>query len=92
MRGITATHIQGNYPQSRRLVSTRPILAGQILWLPPKEELRIDVGLKDGCYNHPVVVLSPELSNGNVVILTVRGLLSSNRKESRVLTCFVNIL
>jgi hypothetical protein len=76
MPGITVAHIQGNHPQSRCLVSTRPILAGQILWLPPKEELRIDVGLKDGCYNHPVVVLSPELSNGNVVILTVRGLFS----------------
>jgi hypothetical protein len=76
MPGITAAHILGDHPQSRRLVSTRPILAGQILWLPSKEELRIDIGLEDGCYNHPVVVLSPELSNGNVVILTVRGLLS----------------
>lgn len=50
-----------------------PSLEGQIKWLPKKEELEAGIsGLEDGCYNHPVVILSKtEESDGTVLVLIV---------------------
>ncbi len=48
-------------------------LAGLILSLPPREGLPDHSELPDGCYNHPVVVLSSRASSQNdVVVLLVR--------------------
>lgn len=40
------------------------------MWLPEKKGSD-NTGLSDGCYGHPVVILSPEESDGKVVILIV---------------------
>ncbi|KAI8631301.1 hypothetical protein F5Y19DRAFT_26106 [Xylariaceae sp. FL1651] len=45
-------------------------LAGSIRWLPPKDKVG-DLGLKKGCYNHPVVVLSYKVQDGRVDILII---------------------
>ncbi|KXX74695.1 hypothetical protein MMYC01_207952 [Madurella mycetomatis] len=45
-------------------------LAGVIMWLPRRDVLRSHSELPSGCYEHPVVILSPQpLSTGKVVIL-----------------------
>jgi hypothetical protein len=90
MPGATVANIQG-WPQFRRSVSTRSVLAGQVLWLPRKEELGIDATLEHRCYNHPVVTLSPELLNGNVIVLIVGDYLFESQ-EPGALTRLVNIL
>lgn len=53
---------------------SRTGLAGLILWLPEKQErLPLHSNIPDGCYYHPVVILSPETSSsGEVVVLIVR--------------------
>ncbi|GAW23836.1 hypothetical protein ANO14919_134130 [Xylariales sp. No.14919] len=54
-------------------------LAGCIKWLPPKEELKPgDVGIDEGCCNHPVVVLSTRTHNSRVEILVITSLKGSN--------------
>ncbi|KAI0854682.1 hypothetical protein F4860DRAFT_508042 [Xylaria cubensis] len=55
---------------------TRTPLAGCIKWLPPKDELAVsDTILDDGCYNHPVLLLTSHLPNGkaDVFIITSFG-------------------
>lgn len=49
-------------------------LAGQIMWLPRKKEISVETALRDGCYHHPVVILSPTPVNGKVVILMITSL------------------
>jgi hypothetical protein len=44
------------------------------MWLPPREELSISLSLEEGCYDHPVVILSDRVEDGKVVILIVRTL------------------
>ena len=48
------------------------ILAGKIMWLPKQEQLDLDLGIDDGCYNHPVVVLSAFTEDDKVIVLLVR--------------------
>ncbi|KAI5859260.1 hypothetical protein GGS23DRAFT_327218 [Durotheca rogersii] len=52
---------------------SRQQLAGGIWWLPPKDKLtgNDDPDLDEGKCNHPVVILSPQLENGQVVFLIV---------------------
>ncbi|KAK3324408.1 hypothetical protein B0T19DRAFT_230051 [Cercophora scortea] len=76
MPGITPAQASGRRNrqshQPALTSSPRPSrLAGRIMWLPKKEDLDIDVGLSQGCYNHPVVILSPEVSDDDVDILIV---------------------
>ncbi|KAI0146448.1 hypothetical protein BJ166DRAFT_64978 [Pestalotiopsis sp. NC0098] len=47
----------------------RQHLAGYIGWLPPMSTEGVDRSLSDGCYNHPIVILSPLARDGKVVIL-----------------------
>lgn len=79
MPGVTASSVTATSvrrPREPREIATpRPHqqLAGCILWLPPKPELREDCGSDveaDRC-NHPVVILSPQAEDGNVVYLMV---------------------
>jgi len=44
------------------------------MWLPPEDEITVDTNLQDGCYDHPVVILSPQPSEGEVVILIMTSL------------------
>lgn len=61
-------------------------LAGCIKWLPSKEELKqTEPEIEEGCYNHPVVVLSSQAHNGRVDFLIVRAttyLLTQKEKNS----------
>ncbi|KAH6984270.1 hypothetical protein BKA56DRAFT_580821 [Ilyonectria sp. MPI-CAGE-AT-0026] len=50
------------------------LLAGKIMWLPKQGELQCDLGIDDGCYNHPVVVLSPFPESEKVVVLLITSL------------------
>ncbi|KAH6648270.1 hypothetical protein BKA67DRAFT_358591 [Truncatella angustata] len=49
----------------------RTQLAGHIAWLPRMNTPGIDLSLDPGCYDHPVVILSPRVTVGKVVILTM---------------------
>ncbi|KAI2778336.1 hypothetical protein F4815DRAFT_246592 [Daldinia loculata] len=82
MPGVTASSVTATSvrrPREPREIATpRPHqqLAGCILWLPPKPELREDCGSDveaDRC-NHPVVILSPQAEDGNVVYLMITSL------------------
>lgn len=44
------------------------------MWLPPEDEITVDTNLQDGCYDHPVVIISPQPSGGEVVILMMTSL------------------
>lgn len=60
---------------------------GCILWLPKKDDIdRHSVGadIGDGCFNHPVVVLSVDLVEKKAIILIVSVLISNCPK---LLTC-----
>ncbi|KAI0544034.1 hypothetical protein F4679DRAFT_61350 [Xylaria curta] len=51
---------------------TRTPLAGCIKWLPPKDELVVsDTILDDGCYNHPVLLLTSHLPDGKAEIFII---------------------
>ncbi|KAI1737873.1 hypothetical protein F4680DRAFT_201018 [Xylaria scruposa] len=51
---------------------TRAPLAGCIKWLPPKDELVVsDTILDDGCYNHPVLLLTSHLPDGKAEIFII---------------------
>lgn len=41
------------------------------MWLPKKEIIRVDLGFEDGCYGHPVVILSPTVQDDVVTMLIV---------------------
>ena len=51
------------------------IRAGYILWLPRKDEIDAqllgDAEIDDGCFNHPIVVLSTDQADGTATILIV---------------------
>lgn len=63
-------------------------LSGRIMWLPPQNEIRTGIDgvepatLDEGCYNHPVVILSPYLIGGQVVVLIVGHTCGTKGKES----------
>ncbi|KAI1751947.1 hypothetical protein F4782DRAFT_540520 [Xylaria castorea] len=51
---------------------TRTPLAGCIKWLPPKDELAVnDAILDDGCYNHPVLILTSHLPDGKAEMFVI---------------------
>jgi hypothetical protein len=59
----------------RRTTSTEASahLAGLIMWLPRRNRLPDHPELPEGCYQHPVVILSEQPSaTGDVVVLIVR--------------------
>ncbi|KAI1330031.1 hypothetical protein F5Y16DRAFT_364734 [Xylariaceae sp. FL0255] len=69
--------------ESERLF-TSSLLAGCIKWLPPKEKLSAKYGdLDDGCYNHPVVILSNYAQDGNVVVLFITSFNNSGSLETK---------
>ncbi|KAI0113497.1 hypothetical protein F4814DRAFT_348244 [Daldinia grandis] len=75
---VTATSVRRGSREPREVATPRPHeqLAGCILWLPSKHELREDCGSDievDRC-NHPVVILSPQAEGGNVVYLMITSL------------------
>ena len=52
--------------------------AGSIMWLPPKdripsEHLYAARDIDEGCFNHPVLVLSADRAQTEVIFLTVRS-------------------
>ncbi|KAK0648247.1 hypothetical protein B0T16DRAFT_113991 [Cercophora newfieldiana] len=49
-------------------------LAGQVMWLPWPNSIRVPTNLEAGCYNHPVVILSPRPVDEKVVILMATSL------------------
>lgn len=74
--------------EPRETVASRPPqqLAGCILWLPSKDELRGDredgdSDLEADRCNHPVVVLSPQVENGKVVYLMMTSLKDKDLEE-----------
>ncbi|KAK3687965.1 hypothetical protein B0T22DRAFT_141727 [Podospora appendiculata] len=75
MPGITAAQVNGRHGRNRqsRQLSLTPRsthLAGRIMWLPKKEDIdTVEPRLEEGCYNHPVAILSPEISDADVDIL-----------------------
>jgi hypothetical protein len=50
-------------------------LEGRILWLPKKDEINedllVNVGIEDGCFHHPVMVLSVDQVERKATILIV---------------------
>lgn len=51
----------------------RSHLGGAILWLPKQRKLKsVESDLEEGCYHHPVVILSPKPQDGKVALLLVR--------------------
>ena len=46
-------------------------LAGQIMWLRRRDRIAVETNLEEGCYDHPVVILSPKPRDGGVVMLMV---------------------
>ncbi|KAI0849206.1 hypothetical protein F5Y00DRAFT_235908 [Daldinia vernicosa] len=75
---VAATSVRRGSREPREVTTPRPHqqLAGCILWLPPKPELREGCGSDievDRC-NHPVVILSPQAEDGNVVYLMITSL------------------
>jgi hypothetical protein len=56
-------------------------MAGCILWLPKKDEidehLLVGVRMDDGCFNHPVVVLSADPVERKATILIVSILIQT---------------
>lgn len=67
--------------QSRQLKPQRSYLCGFIMWLPKKEELGFDVGLDNGCYHHPVVILSHQPQHGKVVVLLMTSFNETDLEE-----------
>jgi len=55
------------------------MLAGCILWLPRKDQTdqHVVIGsyIDDGCFNHPVVVLSVDLEGRTATVLIVSSIL-----------------
>jgi len=47
------------------------VIPGRIMWLPSREQLPTDIGLNDGCYDHPVVILSYDPRDGKVTFCLV---------------------
>lgn len=52
-------------------------IVGSILWLPPKAEIPFEYRyeantIEEGCFNHPVLILSVDQAKTEVVILIVR--------------------
>ncbi|KAH7118580.1 hypothetical protein B0J13DRAFT_532658 [Dactylonectria estremocensis] len=69
--------VRRKYPDQRVHPAARPKtcpLAGKVMWLPKRGELQCDLGIEDGCYNHPVVVLSPFPESEKVVVLLITSL------------------
>lgn len=66
--------VQVRRPQNRTY-QQHDTLVGCILWLPTKDRidhrLLVGVDIDDGCFNHPVVVLSTDLAEGKAIILIV---------------------
>ena len=61
-------------PQNRRQSFTQSD-PGHILYLPKKHEIRelsfFNLGLDDGCFNHPVVILSADERSDSATVLLV---------------------
>lgn len=59
--------------------------AGCIFWLPKKdyidERLLAGIDIDDGCFNHPVVVLSIDPNDGKATVLIVSILVQSLRSS-----------
>ncbi|KAH9989889.1 hypothetical protein F4779DRAFT_623895 [Xylariaceae sp. FL0662B] len=68
MPGVTRSSLRG---RPRETPARRSHLAGCILWLPSRDELPEDSNLDEGIYKHPVVILSPQLDDGKVVVLII---------------------
>ncbi|KAH8743430.1 hypothetical protein F5883DRAFT_369027, partial [Diaporthe sp. PMI_573] len=49
-------------------------LPGSIMWLPSRKELFTTLDIDERCYNHPVVVLSPQPLNGKVIFMLLTSL------------------
>ncbi|KAJ2903635.1 hypothetical protein MKZ38_009578 [Zalerion maritima] len=74
MPGPRHSYSDGNRRFPARVSSGYPFASppptpGHIMWLPSREELDVDVGIPDGCRNHPVLILSPHVEGGEVVVL-----------------------
>ena len=61
--------------RSQRVTIQPQVLAGSILWLPEKDDidprLLTGVEIDDGCFHHPVVILSTNLEDGKATVLIV---------------------
>ncbi|KAI1387128.1 uncharacterized protein F4822DRAFT_274636 [Hypoxylon trugodes] len=70
---VTAASVRRSSREPRDITAspTPQRLAGSILWLPPKNEIRgnCDPDLEAGMCDHPVVILSPWVDDGKVVYL-----------------------
>lgn len=66
--------LEARYPQSTTH-QHHGIQTGCILWLPKKddidERLLAGVDIEDGCFNHPIVVLSTNRAEGKATVLIV---------------------
>ncbi|KAI1846920.1 hypothetical protein JX265_004889 [Neoarthrinium moseri] len=49
-------------------------LAGYIAWLPRRDCTNANLGLDEGCYNHPVVIISPLVQGDEVGIFLITSL------------------
>ncbi|KAI8957362.1 hypothetical protein F5Y11DRAFT_91111 [Daldinia sp. FL1419] len=81
---IAASSIRGGSREPREVAIPRAHqqLAGCILWLPPKNEIREGCGSDiepDRC-DHPVVILSPQAEDGRVVYLMITSLKGADLK------------
>ncbi|ORY63323.1 uncharacterized protein BCR38DRAFT_226616 [Pseudomassariella vexata] len=65
--------VRTNIPTPRR-----SHLAGCIMWLPRKEDINLDIEIEDGCYNHPVVILSPQPKPKMVTLLLITSFNSTS--------------
>ncbi|KAI0126196.1 hypothetical protein BJ170DRAFT_463408 [Xylariales sp. AK1849] len=62
----------------REAVESRSHLAGFIASLPPRSAPDDGINLDEGCYKHPVVIISPQLQETKVVVLILTSFKSVN--------------
>lgn len=90
MPGITVeglssgpSHLEVRH-QQRTSPHKHELQPGCILWLPKKaeinEHLLVDFDINNGCFNHPVVVLSTNLNQGKATVFIVSTLIHILRR------------
>jgi hypothetical protein len=52
------------------------------MWLRRRDRIAVETNLEEGCYDHPVVILSPRPRDGNVVMLMVSTYLTFHQLQT----------
>jgi hypothetical protein len=76
---IPKTRTGSSKPEEKSDVSPPLMSAGQIFWIPYKEDNAGAMGLKDSAYSHPCVILSTVPVRNKYAALIVSGADSGGR-------------